>query len=176
MKMKISKTKTECLWPFLYVCRFLESEGIGTLVTGHAAGGHFGTSKKAMIHYKTPKSKFQTFRSLFFRKPDFSQRQTLTALGSKHGVGVELPFGDPKMFSLFEDASWDDLNKPKQKQALRQEYPELDELKIKNNINFQLGDSGIADRISLCVRSRYASDARSAVTAYNRMASVIISE
>lgn len=163
------KTTIECLWPYLHVFRFLESRGIKTLVTGNGADGHFGLNKRAMIHFRTPTIKFQMFRSMYFSRPDCAQRQTLTALGSMHGVNVQLPFCDPAMFTLFEDASWDELNKPKQKEAIRQEFPELIPMNIRRHTNMQLGDSGIAEVIGASVIRKFAPSARSPLTVYNKL-------
>ena len=45
------KSAIECMFPFVYLLKVLKENKIKTLVTGLAADGHFGLSKKAMIHY-----------------------------------------------------------------------------------------------------------------------------
>ena len=52
------KARIECSFPFLYVAETCKSLGITELVTGLCDDGHFGLSKKAMIHYKHTQEKF----------------------------------------------------------------------------------------------------------------------
>jgi asparagine synthetase B (glutamine-hydrolysing) len=164
------KTAIECLYPFLYVLRQLRAEGIGNLVTGSAADGHFALSKKAMIHFKEPKSLFQEFRTNYFKNPDAAQVATLTRIGKTYDVKVMAPYFHDEMFKLFVDKSWSELNKPRQKEAIRKHFPELDIFNIKIHINLQLGDSGIADQVGAAVIAKIAPYAKSPITAYNILA------
>ena len=75
-----------------------------------------------------------------------------------------------KSYSLWIDKNWEQLNKPRQKEAIRKFYPELDELKIKPHTNLQLGDSMIAQRVGNAVVSKYKPHAKSPVGIYNRIA------
>ena len=59
------KARIECSFPFYYVAETCKSLGITTLVTGLCDDGHFGLSKKAMIHYKHTQEKFDQFRQEF---------------------------------------------------------------------------------------------------------------
>ena len=164
------KTAIECLFPFLYVLRQLEKFGIRNLVTGSAADGHFALSKKAMIHWKEPKELFQQFRTNYFANPDAAQVATLTHIGKKFSVRIMAPYFHDEMFKLFVDKSWSQLNKPRQKEAIRKHFPELDKFNIKIHTNLQLGDSGIADRVGYAVLSKIAPHAKSPITAYNILA------
>ena len=164
------KTAIECLYPFLYVLRMLQTQGIQNLVTGSAADGHFVLSKKAMIHWKEPKELFQQFRTNYFANADAAQVATLTRIGEKFGVRVMAPYFNDEMFKLFVDKSWSQLNKPRQKEAIRKHFPELDRFKIAIHTNLQLGDSGIAERVGHAVLQKIAPHAKSPITAYNILA------
>ena len=164
------KTAVECLFPFLSTFVAIEREGIKTLVVGSAADGHFALSKKAMIHHRYPIEKFQAFRKAYFENPDAAQVSTLRAIGAANEVDVVAPYFDRNVFDLFSGATWDELNKPRQKEAIRREFPELDPLKIARHTNLQLGDSRIAEIVGDAVRRKFAPNAKSPVTAYNKIA------
>jgi asparagine synthetase B (glutamine-hydrolysing) len=56
----VKKTQYECTFPFLYIFPQIEEE---TILSGFAADGHYGVSKRACIHFKQPKELFDQFRS-----------------------------------------------------------------------------------------------------------------
>lgn len=164
------KTAIECLYPRLHALMTVANAGIKTFVTGDAADGHFALSKKAMIHFKEPKEKFQQFRKDYFANPDAAQVQTINKMAKDLRIKVITPYFNQEVFNLFSDCSWSDLNKPRQKEAVRKHYPELDKFKIKIHTNLQLGDSGIAQTVGEAVRSIIAPNAKSPITAYNILA------
>ena len=161
------KTAIECLYPRLHSLRMLKSKGIKTFVTGDAADGHFALSKKAMIHFKEPKEKFQKFRKEYFDNPDTAQVATIKRIASDFDIEVITPYFNEDVFDLFSNSSWSDLNKPRQKEAIRKHFPELNKFKIKPHTNLQLGDSGIAATVGEAVRSMVSPKAKSPITAYN---------
>ena len=163
------KTAIECLWPYLHVLKTLKSLNHSVLLTGNSADGHFALSRKAMVRYKVRESKeqFQRFRQHFYANPESSQIGFLHRIYGAEGVEIHTPWFEPAVFSLFEDCTWEDVNKPRQKEAVRSEFPELDELRIAGYSPLQLGDSGIAATVGDAVRRRYAPEAKSPVRAYN---------
>lgn len=164
------KTSVECLWPFLYVLREMQKNDLRTLVTGSAADGHFALSKKAMIHHRYPRAKFQAFRRAYFAQEDPAQVKTLARIGKDFDVSVRAPYVSKELLSLWSHLTWDEMNKPKQKQPIRSAFPELAPLSLANHSNLQLGDSGIAELVGSVAISRYAYGARSPVSAYNALA------
>jgi asparagine synthetase B (glutamine-hydrolysing) len=164
------KAAVECLWPFLAAIRTVKGAGLDSLVVGSAADGHFALSKKAMIHHRYPKEKFQAFRKAYFENPDAAQVATLGSIGAASGVRILAPYHSREVFDVYSDSSWDDLNKPRQKEAIRREFPELDALKIARHTNLQLGDSRIAEVVGAAAIATYAPGAKSAVAAYNEVA------
>ena len=164
------KARIECSFPFLYVAETCKSLGITTLLTGLCDDGHFGLSKKAMIHYKHTQEKFDQFRHDYFSDPDAAGRKGIHKICQDHDVDIINPYCDPNVFKLFIGKSWDELIKPKQKYAIRKCYPELDQFKLPNHTNLQLGDSKIAQRVGNAVISKYKPNAKSPVGIYNRIA------
>jgi len=162
------KTSIECLWPFKYVLERLRANGLNTLVAGSAADGHFALSKKAMIHCREPKEAFQAFRRDYFSQADPAQTRTLSRVArDAYGVAAISPYTDPRVFDLFADDDWDSLNRPRQKEAIRREFPELDALRLKPHTNLQLGDSRIAETVGRSAVAYFAPHAKSPVAAYN---------
>ena len=163
------KTTIECLVPFMVALPILRDAGHTTLVTGSAADGHFALSKKAMIHFREPQPMFQAFRHQYFAKHDPAQTKSLPYLAKAFGISSHAPYTDRRIFNLFLDASWDDLNKPRQKEIVRKDFPELDSLCVNRHVNLQLGDSGIASTFGEIVRHAITPNAKSPVSAYNKL-------
>ena len=85
-------------------------------------------------------------------------------------IGLFNPYFHPWVFDLWIDKNWQELNKPRQKEAIKKYFPELDKFKIKPHTNLQLGDSKIAQRVGNAVISKYKPNAKSPVGIYNRIA------
>jgi len=162
------KARIECAFPFVYLVEVLKFLKITTLVTGLCSDGHFGLSKKAMIHYREPQEKFDAFRCDYFSDPDAGGRKGITNICKDASVNIQNPYYDPRVFNLFIGRSWAELNKPRQKEAIRREYPELDQFNIPKHSNLQLGDSGIAQRLGAAAMAAVPGT-QSAIAAYNRI-------
>lgn len=162
------KTAVECIFPFVFLADKMLQLEHNCLLSGNAADGHFGLSKKAMIHFKEPLSKFNQFRHDYFSNKDSAQVKTLKEYCLKKGINLCTPYFEPKIFSLFIDRTWDELNKPRQKEAIRIEFPDLDDLAIKPHSNLQMGDSRIAERVGAAAL-KHLSGAKNPVAVYNRI-------
>jgi len=164
------KTAIECLFPFYYLIKIMKEFEDETLVTGVAADGHFGLSKKAMIHYSKDDQKFKKFRQDYFSNLESAGTKRLIKLCELNKINLCNPYFEPTVFSLWIDKNWQELNKPRQKEAIKKYFPELDKFKIKPHTNLQLGDSKIAQRVGSAVVSKYKPYAKSPVGIYNRIA------
>jgi asparagine synthetase B (glutamine-hydrolysing) len=163
------KTAIECVYPMLFVFDSCEQLGIQNLICGHAADGHYALSKKAMIHYRSTKELYQQFRKAYFKNKNVAQSETLNQIAKEKNIKLYLPYMEQTYFDLFNDLSWFEVNTPRQKELIRRDYPELDVLKLKNHLNLQLGDSFIAETIGAAVLQIVAPQAKSPVTAYNKL-------
>ena len=164
------KTAIECLFPFYYLVKVMKRYKFETLVTGVAADGHFGLSKKAMIHYSKDDEKFKKFRQDYFANLESAGTKRLMKLCELNEIQLCNPYFYPSVFSLWIDKNWQELNKPRQKEVIRRHYPELDSLKIKPHTNLQLGDSKIAETVGNAVISKYKPNSKSPIGIYNRIA------
>jgi asparagine synthetase B (glutamine-hydrolysing) len=163
------KTAIECVYPMMFVFDTCEQLDIKNLVCGHAADGHYALSKKAMIHYRSTKELYQQFRQAYFKNKNVAQSETLNQIAKEKNINLYLPYMKQTYFDLFNDLSWFEVNTPRQKELIRRDFPELDVMKLKNHLNLQLGDSYIAETIGAAVLSVVAPQAKSPVTAYNKL-------
>jgi tRNA U34 2-thiouridine synthase MnmA/TrmU len=138
-----SKTDFECMWPMVYAMRRMEEHYI---ISATAADSHFALSKKANMHYK---DKVDSYRTGVFKKANTGQKILLRAEAARMGKHYLTPYDTTRMCSELHGYSWDELNKPKQKQPIRSAFPEyFDRIKTTVHTNLQLGDSGIADHFT----------------------------
>lgn len=162
-----SKTDFECFWPFYYLYKQIIADGFTNLCTGLGSDQHFCLSKKGMIHYK---DKIDEFRNILYNKPTYSQHHMHTKFCSQNNIKNHLLYFEQDLKDMFLGTTWDEVNKPKQKNCLRTAYPDYMEKvgKIKEHTNLQLGDSGIAEFMSGLVNSKYNTmKAKSPIAIYN---------
>lgn len=142
-----SKTDFECSWPMLYSMRKMAKDGIGHVLSATSADSHFALSKKANMHYK---DKVDLYRNLVFAKPNTGQRIIMRRVATQLGVTYFTPYDTTRMVSELYGHTWEELNKPKQKQPIRDSFPEyFSRISVTNHTNMQLGDSGIANHFKI---------------------------
>ena len=118
------KTHFECCFPFLYVYPEIKEN---VVLSGWAADGYYGISKKAILHYgpgKT-KEKFDEFRDNYF---DINNKKQLLT-----------PYLSMTIKDFFYNKTWEELNKPFQKHHVVNAFEEFKKFKFKKHINLQLG-------------------------------------
>jgi asparagine synthetase B (glutamine-hydrolysing) len=133
----VKKTHYECTYPFMYIYPKIEEKYI---LSGIAADGHYGVSKRACMHFKQPKSLFDTFREDYFGQQNpagLSQQQYLSFYYDKTFVA---PYLDQRVLDFFRKYDWFELNKPFQKHHVIESFPEFQQIgRPKAHINLQLG-------------------------------------
>ncbi len=135
------KTHFECTFPFLYVFPHIEEPYI---LSGIGADGYYGVSKKAILHFKEPKNKFDQFRRNYFEPYNVTGFRQIEQLSNEQGIKLIHPYiyhNDVKDF--FFQYDWFELNQPKQKQIVRDAFcAEFARLStVKDHINLQLGSN-----------------------------------
>jgi len=134
----VSKTNFECSWPFLRMMRsrfpFPKS-----ILSGVAADGHFGLSKRAMIHSRYPKEVFDDFRREYFGRENPAGYRNLRSIVETYGSRVVAPYLDVLVFRLLIRFGWDELNSPRQKEITRRAFEkELANVRTRRHENLQL--------------------------------------
>lgn len=165
-----NKTDIECIWPFLYL---LPNMSESTLVTGSCADGHFVISREGMLNYRDSVEAMDKYRSDLFSDPDYAQIRMVERIAKKYGIDdVRVPYFDREFVRLFMGTSWDEINKPNQKQPIIDAYPELfAKVPTRNHSNLQMGDSKIQEQFEKLINSRWnIHDYDSPVGIYNSVA------
>ena len=135
------KTHFECTFPFLYVFPHIKES---YLLSGIGADGYYGVSKKAVLHFKEPKEKFDQFRRNYFTPFNVTGFRQIEQLSNERDIKLVHPYiyhDDVREFFFKYD--WFELNQPKQKQVVRDAFKEeFDRVtSVKDHINLQLGSN-----------------------------------
>lgn len=160
------KTDFECGWPMLHAYAAIKER---VVFSGMGADGHFCLSKKGLLHYR---NRIDVFRQMTFANPGYAQQPLHRAMASQHGKQAVLPYVSADMRAVFVGKSWDDVNRPRQKQPILDAFPEqYRRMKILPHTNLQLGDSGIADHFRQLLATNWNTGGwKSPVGIYNAVA------
>ena len=133
----VKKTHYECTFPFLYIYPLITEKFV---LSGVAADGHYGVSKKACLHFKEPKEKFDQFREEYFTQSNPAGLLQQIELSKKYNKTFVAPYLDAKVIQFFRQYDWFELNKPFQKHHVVNSFTEFKQIgKPKQHINLQLG-------------------------------------
>lgn len=131
------KTHIECGYPFIHVVPKIKEN---VVLCGVGVDTMFGMSKKACIHYKNDKEKFDEYRKKEFANFDNTSSKIIKNVFDGLGKTLLFPYRAKDLYEYFLAKSWNELNTPKQKfvvrDAFREQFAKID--KIKNHWNFQL--------------------------------------
>lgn len=143
-----TKAQIECGWAFFRTIEAIAQDGRSThVLRGIGVDSLFGMSKKAMIHFRHSVAGMDRYRAAAFSNPDTGQRRMVSRYARTWGLRVLDPYIDPRVFALFEGTSWDELNRPRQKQVVLDAFGDhfAETKRPAPHTNLQLGDSGIAE-------------------------------
>lgn len=137
----VKKTHFECVFPFLYVYPQIKEKYV---LSGWAADGYFGVSKKANIHYKHTKKLFDQFRDDYFQPENRAGYLWHKKVSDMYNKVFVTPYLSDTVKEFFYQYDWEELNKPQQKHLVREAFIEFSHIpkKPKSHINLQIG-SGI---------------------------------
>ena len=143
------KTQFECTFPFLYIYPQIKENYV---LSGWAADGYYGLSKKAMIHYKG--DNFNQFRDDYFKKENqagFMWHNKIAMLNNKKLV---TPYLSESVKKFFYKYNHEQLNKPFQKHHVRNGFYEFNEIgKVDKHLNLQIG-SGITKLFGTLLKNK----------------------
>ena len=147
----LKKTSYECTYPFLYVYPQIQEKYV---LSGWAADGYYGISKKAMMHYKHTQELFDEFRDNYFRPDMCANYNWHKKVSDQYNKILVTPYLDGKIKEFFYSKSWDELNKPYQKHHVRDAFPQFKQIKnVKNHLNLQI-ECGIVDLFESLINNR----------------------
>jgi len=132
------KTQFECTYPFLHIYPEIEEQFV---LSGWAADGYYGLSKKAMIHYKG--DNFNEFRDDYFKKENRAGYIWHKKVAELNDKTLVVPYLSKSVKEFFYRHNHEQLNKPFQKHHVRNAFHEFNEIgKVENHLNLQIG-SGV---------------------------------
>ena len=136
----VKKTHYECCFPFLYVYPQIKEKEV---LSGWAADGYYGVSKKANIHYKHTKEKFDEFREDYFKLDHRAGYLWHKRIADMHDKTFITPYLTEPVKQFFWSKDWYELNQPYQKHHVVEAFSEFAQFgTVKKHINLQLG-SGV---------------------------------
>ena len=132
------KTHFECTYPFLYIYPKIKEKYV---LSGICADGWYGLSKKAMINFKRPKPLFDKFREDYFAVDNpAGVKQQKILCDNNNKIFVHPYLWVDGVSDFYMSKSWDQLNKPIQKNPVRvafeKEFSHVG--KVKTHLNLQL--------------------------------------
>lgn len=146
----ISKTDFECAWAFLYVYPVIRERHI---LAGMGADGMLGTGRQACMHFRND---LDAFRKTKLDNPRYCQRPIHEALQREYNKVMHWPYLSAEFVKEITGKNWDDINRPQQKQILRDAFPEyFDRVRTRVHQNLQLGDSGIAEHFQKLLKTEW---------------------
>ena len=132
------KTQFECTYPFLHIYPEIKEQYV---LSGWAADGYYGLSKKAMIHYKG--DNFNEFRDDYFKKENRAGYICHKKVEDLYNKSLVTPYLSESVKQFFYRYNHEELNKPFQKHHIRNGFYEFNEIeKVENHLNLQI-ESGI---------------------------------
>jgi len=134
----IRKTHFECVFPFLYVYPQIQEEYV---LSGWAADGYYGLSRKAQQHRKvrTSKESFDDFRDEYFLDENRAGYIWHKRVADKWDKKLVTPYLSEAVRQFFYQFDWNELNKPLEKHQVRGSFSEFDLLgKVEQHSNLQL--------------------------------------
>lgn len=136
------KTAYECTYPFLYVYPEIEQTEV---LSGWAADGYYGISKKAMMHYRHTQELFDEFREDYFRPDKCANYPWHKAVSMQHDKKLIVPYLDQSVKAFFYMHTWEQLNKPSEKHHVRNAFEQFKLIgNVKKHLNLQI-NSGIIE-------------------------------
>lgn len=129
------KTQVECTFPFLYVYPEIKEKHV---ISGVAADGWYGVSKKACMHFKHPKELFDQFRKDYFSANNPAGVRQQEQLAKEIGANLIAPYLDKRVEAWMMQYDWNFFNKPFQKAPIVNAFPEFKKLKVRKHANLQL--------------------------------------
>lgn len=167
------KADVECGNAWLYAIRAVRDAGAAVAFAGYGADKKFGMSKSAQMDAHNGKGDDAEWLDEYRREHESSQQLELVSqYAIENGVQFVAPFRDDRLMKSVMGWTWNSLNKPKQKQPIRDAFPEMVDWKVANtHVNFNRGDSGIAEMYEcLLGTSLNVGEWKSPVGIYNAMA------
>lgn len=141
-----SKAAIESLWG---LSKAVDASKQPFITSGLAAGLYFVETKSGCMHYK---NRTDEYRAEKWPKAMSAAGQTAAMIrhAQKRKKTWISPFLTRAMFNEFQGTTWEQLNQPKLKQPMHDQFAsQLEQVRVYAPQSLQLGDSGISDLFKL---------------------------
>lgn len=115
------KTNVQCTYPFLHVLPKISEE---IIISGLGADDLLGSSKSMSINYSKDKIGFTEKRMSVIRNPLSSAIEPIQKIAMNYNKKLVLPYRNKEVMNYLLTLSWEDINKPKQKNVTYEAYKE----------------------------------------------------
>jgi len=129
------KTQVECTFPFLYVYPKIKEK---VVLSGVAADGWYGVSKRANIHFKHTKELFDQFRNDYFGAENPAGIRQQEYLAQAYRMKILAPYLNSDVAAWMMLHDHDFFNKPYQKAPIHEAFHEIKGIKRRKHENLQL--------------------------------------
>jgi hypothetical protein len=111
------------------------------VLSGWAADGYYGISKRAILHYTKGKTKekFDEFRNDYFLPNKSAGYMWHKIVADKYNKKFITPYLSKAVRDFFYDKDWYELNEPFQKHHVVNDFEQFKKFNFKKHINLQLG-------------------------------------
>jgi asparagine synthetase B (glutamine-hydrolysing) len=147
------KTHYECLYPFLYVYPEIKEKYV---LSGLGADGYYGNQNWGQRKWKIKESKenFDAYRDFYFT-PEQQGHTKDKELAAVYKKILITPYITKPVKEYFYQFDWAQLNKPKQKNDVREGFKEFELIgKVKNHQHLQGKVSGITELFETLLNNR----------------------
>jgi len=138
------KVEVEALWAFRKAVDIITEPSI---VSGLSAGMYFCLTKKGSIHYAHT-GRIDEYRRETFKRASNPNNQGAKMKRYSKSVGKKWinPWITRGMLKTFLGTTWEDVNKPRQKEAIRADFEKyFAKTKVFNQRDMHKGDSGMSE-------------------------------
>mgnify|MGYP003542459455 FL=1 len=164
-----SKIHVEAFWVYR---KIIDTSKEKYIASGLAADLYFLVTKTACMHFKDKPDEYRHAKFPALLGPE-SQTGRLKEYCASVGKQWLSPWVSKRMLKEFDGTSWERVNKPAQKQPVREQFADyLEKVRIYQHTDMHKGDSGIAanfEQLLKCPIWNPGLRYKSVVGVYNRV-------
>ena len=164
----VKKTDFECVMPLYYLYKRIDED---IILMGTDSDNYFALGKKYALHFKHLEDGLTKYKECLWSDPNDGQIQQKALLDKNYGKKMFDMFNTPRVFSVFENTTWNELNIPYKKGPLYCAFHDKYDAIKPYRSSYQCGDSGIRELCSnILLNSKYnVNNYTSVVGCYNEI-------
>lgn len=165
----VKKTDFECVLPLYCLWKNIKED---VILMGTDSDNYFALGKKYALHFKNLPDGLTKYKEHLWGDPNDGQIQQKALLDSIYNKQMFDVFNTKEVYNVFENTTWDELNKPFRKGPLYCKFADrYDEISPYRS-SYQCGDSGVRELCAdVLLHSKYNVDGKytSVIGCYNEI-------